>query len=86
MNLREEINQKAQEIDNILERYLPREEGYQTTVFEAMNYSVRAGGKRLRPMLMQETYRRFGGGALYGSHRDDSHLLPGTRRSAGHGQ
>ena len=65
MNLREEINQKAQEIDNILERYLPREEGYQTTVFEAMNYSVRAGGKRLRPMLMQETYRLFGGeGAL----------------------
>ena len=65
MNLMEEINQKAQEIDNILERYLPREEGYQTTVFEAMNYSVRAGGKRLRPMLMQETYRLFGGeGAL----------------------
>ena len=65
MNLREEINQKAQEIDNILERYLPREEGYQTTVFEAMNYSVRAGGKRLRPMLVQETYRLFGGeGAL----------------------
>ncbi len=65
MNLREEINQKAQEIDNILERYLPREEGYQTTVFEAMNYSIRAGGKRLRPMLMQETYRLFGGeGAL----------------------
>ena len=65
MNLREEINQKAQEIDNILERYLPREEGYQTTVFEAMNYSVRAGGKRPRPMLMQETYRLFGGeGAL----------------------
>ena len=65
MNLREEINQKAQEIDNILERYLPREEGYQNTVFEAMNYSVRAGGKRLRPMLVQETYRLFGGeGAL----------------------
>lgn len=28
---------------------------------EAMNYSVLAGGKRLRPMLMQETYLLFGG-------------------------
>lgn len=26
-----------------------------------MNYSVLAGGKRLRPMLMEETYRLFGG-------------------------
>lgn len=26
-----------------------------------MNYSVRAGGKRLRPILMEETYHMFGG-------------------------
>ena len=30
-------------------------------IFEAMNYSVRAGGKRLRPILMEETYHMFGG-------------------------
>jgi farnesyltranstransferase len=30
-------------------------------VIEAMNYSFLAGGKRLRPMLMLETYRLFGG-------------------------
>ena len=52
--------------------------------FEAMNYSVRAGGKRLRPMLMEETYHLFGGTerarALYGSfHGDDSHILPDPR-------
>ena len=41
--------------------YLPAEEGHQKTVLEAMNYSVKAGGKRLRPMLMRETYRLFGG-------------------------
>ena len=41
--------------------FLPKEEGYQKTVLEAMNYSVSAGGKRLRPMLMLETYRMFGG-------------------------
>jgi len=41
--------------------YLPKEEGYQKTIFEAMRYSVLAGGKRLRPMLMEETYKLFGG-------------------------
>ena len=30
-------------------------------MIEAMNYSFLAGGKRLRPMLMLETYRLFGG-------------------------
>ena len=42
-------------------KYLPEEEGYQKQVIEAMNYSFLAGGKRLRPMLMLETYRMFGG-------------------------
>ena len=36
----------------MVERYLPAADGYQKTVLDAMNYSVRAGGKRLRPMLM----------------------------------
>lgn len=56
-----EIEKKAKQINLLLNNYLPKEEGYQKTVFEAMNYSVRAGGKRLRPMLMQETFRLFGG-------------------------
>lgn len=52
-------------IEEALEAFLPKEEGYQKTVIEAMNYSVLAGGKRLRPMLMKETYEMFGGsGAL----------------------
>lgn len=41
--------------------YLPAEEGSQKTILEAMNYSVKAGGKRLRPLLMREVYRLFGG-------------------------
>ena len=57
----EEIKKRAGQIDEILAGYLPREEGQQSIVIEAMNYSVRAGGKQLRPMLMQETYRLFGG-------------------------
>lgn len=55
------IRRRAAEIEEIIKRYLPAEAGPQRTVLEAMNYSVLAGGKRLRPMLMQETYRMFGG-------------------------
>lgn len=61
MSFKEDLNERVAEIEKIITFYLPREEGYQKTVMEAMNYSVLAGGKRLRPMLMQETYRFFGG-------------------------
>ncbi|MCD7864534.1 MAG: polyprenyl synthetase family protein, partial [Clostridiales bacterium] len=61
MNIKEEIARRTDEIESILVGYLPEESGYQKTVIEAMNYSFLAGGKRLRPMLMQETYRLFGG-------------------------
>ena len=61
MEMREELVQRTREVEQIVEKFLPEESGYQKTVLEAMNYSVRAGGKRLRPMLMQETYRLFGG-------------------------
>lgn len=56
-----QMEEKTAEIEKMIEKYLPAEEGYQKTVLEAMNYSIHAGGKRLRPMLMQETYRLFGG-------------------------
>lgn len=61
MDIRVEIDRRTQEIEGIIASYLPKEEGYQKTIMEAMNYSILAGGKRLRPMLMQETYRLFGG-------------------------
>lgn len=57
----EELQQKVEHINNVLEKFLPAEEGQQRIIFEAMNYSVRAGGKRLRPILMEETYNMFGG-------------------------
>ncbi len=52
---------RKKEVEQIVTSFLPKEEGYQKIVLEAMNYSVSAGGKRLRPMLMLETYRMFGG-------------------------
>lgn len=61
MDMQKELKKRVSEIEEILKQYLPREEGFQKTVLEAMNYSILAGGKRLRPMLMQETYRLFGG-------------------------
>ena len=53
--------QKVREIENSLQNYLPEQKGYQKIIMEAMGYSLLAGGKRLRPMLMKETYTLFGG-------------------------
>lgn len=61
MNFKEEQAKRVEEIERILKHYLPKKEGYQSQIMEAMEYSVLAGGKRLRPMLMQETFRLFGG-------------------------
>lgn len=61
MDIKKEIAERTRQVENIIKQFLPKEEGYQQTVIEAMNYSFLSGGKRLRPMLMQETYRMFGG-------------------------
>lgn len=61
MSFKEELRTKTEEIEKLLTAYLPEETGFQKTVLEAVNYSVLAGGKRLRPMLMKETYQMFGG-------------------------
>ncbi|MCI5994690.1 MAG: polyprenyl synthetase family protein [Blautia sp.] len=61
MNFNEELKIRTAEVQKIIESWLPEAEGFQKTVLEAMNYSMLAGGKRLRPMLMQETYHLFGG-------------------------
>ncbi len=58
---KEEIIARTEHMEQVIEHYLPQEEGCQRTVIEAMNYSIKAGGKRLRPMLMWETYKMFGG-------------------------
>lgn len=52
---------RVNKIEQIIGNYLPKEESYQKIVMEAMNYSILAGGKRLRPMLMEETFRLFEG-------------------------
>lgn len=61
MNFRDEQEKRVNEIEEILKKRLPLKEGKQKRIMDAMEYSLLAGGKRLRPMLMLETYRLFGG-------------------------
>ncbi|MDE6914248.1 MAG: polyprenyl synthetase family protein, partial [Lachnospiraceae bacterium] len=61
VHMKEKIKSRTETIERILKAYLPKEEETPSAVVKAMNYSVNAGGKRLRPMLMSETYRLFGG-------------------------
>ncbi len=61
MNFKEQLKNRTEEVEAVVRRYLPEETGFQKTVLAAMDYSVLAGGKRLRPMLMEETWKLFGG-------------------------
>ena len=61
MNFQDELKRRTDEIEEMFRSFLPVEEGFARTMAQAMNYSMLAGGKRLRPMLIQETYRLFGG-------------------------
>lgn len=59
MNIREELNNRAKHVEEVLTSYLPLKIGAQMTIFDAMNYSLMAGGKRIRPILMEEAYKMF---------------------------
>ena len=61
MNFKEQLNQSTERVGKVLRKYLPEEKGYASRLMEAVNYSVTAGGKRLRPILMEESFRLFGG-------------------------
>ena len=61
MEFKNSLKQKASYIEDILKQYMPKEEGYQKTIMESMNYSLSAGGKRLRPILTLEACKIVGG-------------------------
>ncbi len=61
MNFNEVLEAKTKRAEAVLSKYMPAETGYQKQVLKAMNYSVLAGGKRLRPILLEESYLLFGG-------------------------
>ena len=60
MEFKQTLKQRANQVESLLKEYMPSEEGYQKTIMESMNYSLSAGGKRLRPILVIATYEIFG--------------------------
>lgn len=61
MSFKDELACRVERVEEILKSMLPEEYGYQKQVLEAMNYSMLAGGKRLRPLMMREVYDCLGG-------------------------
>lgn len=61
VSIEDELLKRAAYFEDILKEALPKEEGYAKTVIEAMNYSLLAGGKRLRPVMMLEAFKLFAG-------------------------
>ena len=60
VNFKEELQQRTDYAEEVIRRWLPEERGFSKPMAEAMNYSMCAGGKRLRPILLLETFRMFG--------------------------
>ncbi len=61
MEFQAELANRVEYVEKVIKEYLPIEDGKQRILYEAMNYSVLAGGKRLRPMVMMEVAKLFGG-------------------------
>ena len=59
MNFKEELKEYQNLINSELEKYLRKEKCLEKTLNNSMEYSLMAGGKRLRPILVIATYRLF---------------------------
>lgn len=61
MDLERYLADRRQAVDQALDRVLPPEDAYPPTIHRAMRYSVFAGGKRLRPILVIAAAEAAGG-------------------------
>ena len=59
MNFKEELKNYQNYIDEELDKYFKDEDPYVQRLRDSMRYSLLAGGKRIRPILMFATYRLF---------------------------
>lgn len=59
--MKERLQQDIAYIEKVLEEKVQIKDTPQKQIFEAMQYSLMAGGKRLRPVFMLEMFRLFGG-------------------------
>lgn len=60
MDFKTSLTQTAAQLETVLGKLLPKTEGHQAVVAEAMRYAALGGGKRLRPFLLIETAKLFG--------------------------
>ena len=61
MDLKHYLNSQRQRVEQALEQVLPAKDHHPTSLHEAMHYSVFAGGKRIRPILMMAACEAVGG-------------------------
>ena len=89
MDLKTYLKEQCARVDEALDRFLPKETELPHSLHKAMRYSVFAGGKRVRPILMLAACQAVGGDTERHSgglcHGDDPYLLPDPRRPARHG-
>ena len=61
MDLKQYLKEQCARIDTALDKYLPKETELPHSLHKAMRYSVFAGGKRVRPILMLAACQAVGG-------------------------
>ena len=59
MEIKEELKKYQEIINNELEKQIQVNSNMEKTLYESMNYSLLAGGKRIRPILVLATYQLF---------------------------
>ena len=71
-DFKEELVAKSNRINEELKKYLKKDECPEKILNEAVEYSLMAGGKRIRPVLIMSTYELF---------RNDIEMFPGSLSS-----
>ena len=61
MDLKQEMKERCAYIEQALEQAVPEQKDFPPVIFEAMRYSLLAGGKRLRPMMVLAACEAVGG-------------------------
>ncbi len=61
MDFYKELEEKIIEVNKSLEKFIEEKEAPQSTIYKAMNYSINAGGKRIRPVIMLACSELIGG-------------------------
>src|SRR4030043_378925 len=61
MDIHRYLQEKKEKVDSALERYLPKKEKFTLNLHKAIQHSLFAGGKRIRPILTIASFEAVGG-------------------------